>query len=66
MGIKRYRAEEIILKLREADVELGRCKAVPEVYLGIFPAVAAGTHQMTVVTSKNIRLPATLAVMHAL
>jgi len=31
MGIKRYKAEEIILKLREADVELGRGKAVPEV-----------------------------------
>jgi putative transposase len=31
MGAKRYRTEEIILKLREADVELGRGKAVPEV-----------------------------------
>jgi len=30
MGIKRYKAEEIILKLREADVELGRGKTVPE------------------------------------
>jgi transposase-like protein len=31
MGIKRYKAEEIILKLREADVELGRGKTVPEI-----------------------------------
>lgn len=31
MGAKRYRAEEIVLKLREADVELGRGKNVPEV-----------------------------------
>ena len=30
MGIKRYKADEIILKLREADVELGRGKTVPE------------------------------------
>ena len=30
MGIKRYMAEEIILKLREAEVEVGRGKAVPE------------------------------------
>ena len=30
MSIKRYKAEEIILKLREADVELGRGKSVPE------------------------------------
>lgn len=28
---KKYKAEEIILKLREADVELGRGKAVPDV-----------------------------------
>lgn len=31
MGAKRYRAEEIILKLREAEVEAGRGKAVPEI-----------------------------------
>lgn len=31
MGTKRYKAEEIILKLREADVELGRGKTVPVV-----------------------------------
>ena len=31
MGSKRYKAEEIILKLREADVELGRGKSVPDV-----------------------------------
>lgn len=31
MGTKRYKPEEIILKLREAEVELGRGKAVPEV-----------------------------------
>ncbi len=31
MGAKRYKAEEIILKLREADVELGRGKSVPDV-----------------------------------
>lgn len=28
---KKYKAEEIILKLREADVELGRGKTVPDV-----------------------------------
>lgn len=31
MGAKRYKPEQIILKLREADVELGRGKAVPEI-----------------------------------
>ena len=31
MGMKRYKAEEIILKLREADVEAGRGKTVPEI-----------------------------------
>jgi putative transposase len=31
MGAKRYKAEEIILKLREADVELGRGKTVAEI-----------------------------------
>ncbi|MBU1692890.1 MAG: transposase [Verrucomicrobia bacterium] len=31
MGAKRYKAEEIILKLREADVEPGRGKSVPDV-----------------------------------
>lgn len=32
MGTKmKYKAEEIILKLREADVELGRGKTVPGV-----------------------------------
>lgn len=31
MGSKRYKPEQIILKLREADVELGRGKAVPEI-----------------------------------
>ena len=29
--MKRYRAEEIILKLREADVEAGRGKTVPAI-----------------------------------
>ena len=29
--MKRYKAEEIILKLREADVEAGRGKSVPEI-----------------------------------
>lgn len=40
MGAKRYRAEEIILKLREAEVEAGRGKAVPEIcrQLGITEA----------------------------
>ncbi len=40
MGAKRYRAEEIILKLREAEVEVGRGKAVPEIcrQLGITEA----------------------------
>jgi putative transposase len=40
MGAKRYKAEEIILKLREADVEVGRGKAVPEIcrQLGITEA----------------------------
>ena len=31
MSAKRYKAEEIILKLREADVEVGRGKGVPEI-----------------------------------
>ena len=31
MGMKRYKAEEIILKLREADVEAGRGRTVPEI-----------------------------------
>lgn len=31
MAAKRFKPEEIILKLREADVELGRGKPVPEV-----------------------------------
>lgn len=37
---KKYKAEEIILKLREADVELGRGKTVPDVcrQLGITEA----------------------------
>jgi len=40
MGMKRYKAEEIILKLREADVEAGRGKTVPEIcrQLGIIEA----------------------------
>jgi putative transposase len=40
MGMKRYKAEEIILKLREADVEAGRGKTVPEIcrQLGITEA----------------------------
>ena len=40
MGAKKYRAEEIILKLREAEVEVGRGKAVPEIcrQLGITEA----------------------------
>lgn len=40
MGAKRYRAEEIILKLREAEVEAGRGKVVPEIcrQLGITEA----------------------------
>jgi transposase-like protein len=37
MGAKRYKSEEIILKLREADVEAGRGKTVAEIcrHLGI-------------------------------
>jgi transposase-like protein len=31
MGVKRHSAEEIIRKLREAEVELGRGKKMPEV-----------------------------------
>ena len=31
MGVKRHGAEEIIHKLREAEVELGRGKKIPEV-----------------------------------
>lgn len=31
MGAKRYKPEEIILKLREADVEAGRGKNAPDI-----------------------------------
>ena len=41
MGMKRYRPEEIIAKLREAEVLLGQGMKVPEV------AKAIGIHEIT-------------------